>query len=186
MFDVAIWGTVAAWTGSLLTAASVGAGVAYYVFDRRRERRTQAGSVIVWLHPHEHGPPIIKIENRSGRPVFDHGCLVTSKSTKQVVALRREGWDNSGPFDWPPGDTFEHRDKHTFVNYHDGSEHYLADGESAEYLPDLRYAPAVYDYYAYFRDASGQYWVIDARTHRPVGDRMRRRLDIGPGGIDAS
>ena len=40
--------TVAAWTGALVTGVSVALGVGYYIFDRRRERRTQAGSVVVW------------------------------------------------------------------------------------------------------------------------------------------
>ena len=75
MFDPAESGTVSDWTGSLLTGLSVFGGVAYYVFDRRRERRAQAGSVVVWLHPHEHGPPYIKMLNLSGKPVFDRGSL---------------------------------------------------------------------------------------------------------------
>jgi hypothetical protein len=74
MFDPTTWGTIADWTGSLLTGLSVLGGVGYYVFDRRRERRAQAGSVVVWLHPNEHGPPFIKMLNLSDKPVFDHGC----------------------------------------------------------------------------------------------------------------
>ena len=85
MFDVAIWGTVASWTGSLLTGLSVLFGVGYYVFDRRRERRAQAGSVVVWLHPHEQGPPFIKMLNLSDKPVFDYGCAIASKSKRQIA-----------------------------------------------------------------------------------------------------
>jgi hypothetical protein len=51
MFDPDTWGTVAAWTGSLLTGLSVLFGVGYYVFDRRRERRAQAGSVVALSLP---------------------------------------------------------------------------------------------------------------------------------------
>jgi hypothetical protein len=47
MFHAEVWGTVADWTGALLTGLSVLAAAAYYVFDRQRERRTQAGSVLV-------------------------------------------------------------------------------------------------------------------------------------------
>ena len=71
MFDVAIWDTVAEWTGALLTGLSVFAAAVYYIFDRRRERRAQAASVIVWLHPHEHGPPYIKMMNLSDKQIFE-------------------------------------------------------------------------------------------------------------------
>lgn len=43
-----------------------------------------------------------------------------------------------------------------------------------------------YDFYAYFRDVSGQHWVIDARTQRLVNAWTRRKLDMGPAGLDAS
>jgi hypothetical protein len=85
MFDPELWGTVAAWTGSLVTGLSVLFGVVYYVFDRRRERRAQAGAVVVWLHPHEHGPPKLKMSNLSDKPVFDHGFVVASRSKRQIV-----------------------------------------------------------------------------------------------------
>ena len=91
MFDVAIWGTVASWTGSLLTGLSVLFGVGYYVFDRRRERRAQAGSVVVWLHPHEHGPPFIKMLNLSDKPVFDlrlcHRIQVQAPDSQEAVVF---------------------------------------------------------------------------------------------------
>jgi hypothetical protein len=178
MFDPDTWGTVAAWTGSLLTGLSVLFGVGYYVFDRRRERRAQAGSVVVWLHPHEHGPPIIKMLNLSDKPVFDHGCAFTSKSKRQVAKKERKGW-HSGPFDWPEKNKFTYHSGKSFINYHDGSEVYLGQGKTAEYLPELQYHPAVYDFYVFFRDASGEHWVVDARTQRPVSRRRKRRLGVG-------
>lgn len=185
-FDPAEWGTVAAWVGTLLSGLSILAGVAYYVFDRQRERRGQAGAVVVWLHPHEHGPPDIKIQNLSGKPVFDHSCVIVSKPKKRIAQLAREGWTNSGPFTWPEGDTFSYQDRHTFLNYHDGSELYLADKQTVTHSPQLEYNPAVYDYYASFRDTSGQYWLIDARSQKHVGLRRRRSLQIGRGGLDAT
>src|ERR1700758_943361 len=99
MFDPDIWGTVAVWTGSLLTGLSVLAGVVYYIFDRRRERRSQAGAVVVWSHPHEHGPPFIKMQNLSGKPIFDHGILVTARPKREIEKLAAKGWAQSGPFD---------------------------------------------------------------------------------------
>ena len=186
MFDPEVWGTIAAWTGSLLTGLSVLFGVVYYVFDRRRERRAQAGAVVVWLHPHEHGPPKLKMSNLSDKPVFDHGFVVTSRSKRQIAKKAREGGKKSGPFEWPENDTFSFHDRHTLLNFHDGSELYLGPGKSAEYLPPLKLNSAVYDYYAYFRDVSGQYWVVNARTQRPVGAWRRKRLGIGPAGLEAT
>lgn len=46
-FDPAEWGTVAAWTGALLTGLSVLAAAIYYMFDRQHDRRAQAHSVLV-------------------------------------------------------------------------------------------------------------------------------------------
>ena len=79
---------------------------------------------------------------------------------------------------------FRHQDNHTLLNFYDGSELYLAAGETVTYLPALVFNPAVYDYYAYFRDVLGRYWVVDARTQRPVRVWRRRRLGIGRAGLD--
>lgn len=74
-YDPAVLGTVADWTESLLTGLSVLTAVVYYFWDRRRVRRAHAGSVFVWLHPHEHGPPVLKTQNLRTSPAFDHGFL---------------------------------------------------------------------------------------------------------------
>lgn len=75
----------------------------------------------------EHGPPDIKIQNLSGKPIFDHGCVIASKTRRQIAKLERKGWTNSGPFRWPPENKFSYRGRHSFLNFHDGSELYLAD-----------------------------------------------------------
>lgn len=182
MFDPTVWGTVAAWTGSLLTGLSVVIGVGYYVFDRRRERHSQAGSVVVWLHPHEHGPPLIKVQNLSDRPVFDHGWIITSIPNAEIAKLDPKG-EFIGPFDWPKNNELSHREGGTFINYHDGSEVHLAKDQTAEYQPDFRYAPGLFRYYVRFRDAAGRYWVVDANTQRPLRRKATRALlrefDIG-------
>ncbi|WP_134797007.1 hypothetical protein [Mycobacterium avium] len=185
-FDPAVWGTVSSWVGALLTGLSVLAAAIYYVCDRQRARRKQANSVLVWLHPHEHGPPMLKIQNLSGKPVFDHRCVIVSKTERQIAELAGKGWTNSGPFKWPTDNKLTYRGGHTFLNYHDGSELYLADGQKVEHLAQLEFNPAVYDYYAAFRDASGQYWAVNARTQRLVKTRKRRALGIGRGGLDAT
>lgn len=95
-FVAEVWGTVAAWIGALLTGLSVLAAAIYYMFDRQRDRRTQASSVLVWLHPYEHGPPDIKIQNLSGKPIFDHACVISSKTERQIAALTAKGWTNWG------------------------------------------------------------------------------------------
>lgn len=186
MFDPEVWGTVADWTVSVLTGFSVLAAVIYYVFDRERQRRAQAASVLVWLHPYEHGPPELKMKNLSDKPVYDYGFLITSRPTRRVAKAAREGWQQNAMFAWPQNNTFTFRDKHTLLNFHDGSELYLIPDKQAAYHPQLQYNSAVYNFYGYFRDVAGEYWVIDARTHRPVRWWKRRRLDIGPAGLDAS
>jgi hypothetical protein len=174
VFDPTTWGTVAAWTGSLLTGLSVLFGVLYYVFDRRREHRAQAGSVVVWLHLYEHGPPCIKMLNLSDKPVFDHGCIIEAKSKREIEKRDPKG-EYNGPFDWPENNELTYRWDRSFINYHDDSEVYLAQGKSAEYQPELPYHPYVFDYYVFFRDASGKHWVIDAATQRPVSRRRKRQ-----------
>lgn len=187
MLDQVQWGNVAEWTGALLTGLSVLGAATFYVVDRLRDRRGQAGSVVVWLHPHEHGPPMIKMSNHSDKPIFDHGFLITAKSTRQIVRLARKGWAHQwGPYRWPEFHFFRYHDRRTLLNFHDGSELLLASGESAEFQPELEFRDLVYDYYAYFRDVYGHYWVVDARTQRPVSEWKRRRLAIGPAGLDST
>ncbi len=183
--EAADWGSLPEWAGALLTGLSLLGAAIYYVIDRRRERRTQATSVLVWLHPYEHRPPTVKMQNMSDKPVFDHGFLVTSRSQGLVAKKAREGW-NHKMFAWPEENKFTYRDQHTLLNFHDGSELYLSPGIQVDYDPELQYNSVVYDYYAYFRDAAGQYWVVDARTQRPVNSWRRWRLKVGPGGIEAS
>jgi hypothetical protein len=92
MYDPNTRGTYADWTGALLAGLSVFGAATFYVVDRLRDRRVQAGSVVVWLHPHEHGPPMLKMSNHSDKPIFDHGFLITAKATPQIVRLARKGW----------------------------------------------------------------------------------------------
>ena len=174
MFDPTTWGTVAAWTGALVTGVSVALGVGYYIFDRRRERRTQAGSVVVWLHPHEHGPPLIKILNLEGKPIFEYGCDIVAKPKKKVAEKERMGW-KSERYGWPTNNEFDFHERHYLVDFHK-EEIYLRDNESAELLPKLEYHSVVYDFYVFFRDASGKYWIRDADRQKFVGWRQKRRL----------
>lgn len=90
MCDLQVWETVSGRTGSLLTGLSVLGGVVYFVFDCHRERRAQAGSILVWLYPHEHGPPEMKMLNLSGRPVFDHGVRhhLQAQATDSKAGMR--------------------------------------------------------------------------------------------------
>jgi hypothetical protein len=186
MFAVEIWGNVADWTVSLLTGLSAATAVVYYIFDKQRARRAQAGSVLVWLHPYEHGPPMIKMQNLSDKPVFDHGFLVTSKTQRAIAKLSRKGWGPFGPQGWPENNKFKLQERFSPLNYHDGSELYLGPGVQIEHQPQLEFSSAVYDYYAYFRDVAGEYWLVDARTQRPVGAWTRRRFHVGPSGLDAT
>lgn len=186
MFDPEKWGTVSELAGALLTSLSVLTAVAIYSFDRRRARRLQAQSILVWLHPYEHGPPEMKMLNLSGRPVFDHGFAITSKSRRQTAQLAREGWKGNPMFKWPEGDRFSYRLRHSLLDYHDGSELYLGHEGQASYQPQLDFNDVIYDYYAYFRDASGSYWAVNARTRRLTSCWRKWRLGLGPSGLDAT
>lgn len=177
MYDPATWGSYADWAGSLLTGAGVSTAAVYYVFDRQRERRAQAASVIVWLHPHEHGPPAIKVQNLSQMPVFDHGWIIKSKPNEEIAKRDPKG-EFVGPFDWPENNELSVHTQSTFINYHDGSEVHLAPGQTAEYEPTFRYPPWLFDYYVFFRDATGKRWVVDADKRRPVSRKRVRELGM--------
>jgi hypothetical protein len=173
--DPAVWGTYAAWTGALLTGLSVAFGVGYYNFDRRRERRRQAGSVVGWLHPHEHGPPMIKVLNLSDKPIFEYGCDITSKPKRKIAEKAKAGWSTDRRH-WPEGNAFTFHERRLLVDYHSGGDVHLGVGESAEFQPTLQYHPVVYDFFVFFRDASGKYWIRDADRQKFLNWRMKRRL----------
>lgn len=176
MFDPTTWGNVAEWTGALVTGLSVSVAVVYYLLDRRRERRAQAASVVVWLHPHEHGPPLLKMMNLSDKPVFDHGWIIMSKPDDEISKLDPKG-EPIGPFDWPSGDDLPHHESGTFINYHDGSEIHLAKGQSAEYQPTFTLPPWIFDYYVDFHDARRKRWVVDAKTRQFIDRKQLRHLE---------
>ena len=47
------------------------------------------------------------MSNQSGKPVYDHGFLVTSKSTRGIVKAARKGAMGFGPwFRWPENHFF--------------------------------------------------------------------------------
>jgi hypothetical protein len=176
MFDPTVWGTYAAWTGALLTGTSVALGVGYYIFDRRRERKAQAGSVVAWLHPHEHGPPLIKMLNLSDKPIFEYGCGITAKSRGKIAEKAKAGWKRSSHFAWPEGNKFSYHAQHLLVDYHSGDVS-LGVGQSTKFQPKLKYDAVVYDFFAFFRDVSGKYWVRDVDRQKFVGYwRMKRRI----------
>jgi len=108
----------------------------YYLFDRERQRRAQAGSVLIWLHPNEHRPPELKMKNLSDKPVFDHGFLITSRPRQRIAKAAREGWKQNTMFAWPQRNMFTFRDKHTLLDFHDGSELHLGQGRQDAYHPD--------------------------------------------------
>ena len=129
---------------------------------------------MVWLHPHEHGPPLIKILNLSGKPIFEYGCDIVAKPKKKVAEKERMGW-KSERYGWPTNNEFDFHERHYLVDFHK-EEIYLRDNESAELLPKLEYHSVVYDFYVFFRDASGKYWIRDADRQKFVGWRQKRRL----------
>jgi hypothetical protein len=186
MFDPAVWGTVAEWAGSSVTGLSVVAAAVIYYFDRRREHRTQAGSVLVWQQPREHGAPLLKMLNLSDKPILDYGFVAASRSRRQIAKLERDEWKEAGSHNWPASGSFYFVSRDSPMNYRSGENLYLSPGGEAEHEPWLQFNPVLYDYYGYFRDASGQYWMVDARTQRLASGRTRRRLRIGPTGLDAA
>ncbi len=47
--------------------------------------------MIVWLHPHEHGPPYIKMMNLSDKPIFEYGCLIEAEAKREIEKLDPKG-----------------------------------------------------------------------------------------------
>lgn len=173
-FDPTVSGTYADWAGAIFTTVSVALGVGYYVIDRRREKRAGAGSVVAWLHPHEHGPPKINILNLSDKPIFEYGCQITAKPKRHIVKNAKRGW-KTAQRSWPEGDKFDFNQQRILIDFHKNKV-YLGVGESAEHQPELEYHEAVYDFYIFFRDASGRYWVRDIDRQKLVGWLKKRRL----------
>lgn len=174
MFNVAIWGTVAAWVGSLSSGGALITAATYYIFDRRREHRNQAEKVVCWIHPNEHGPFLAVIKNFSDQPVFDVWYEVLGRSDKDV---RRELTAQGVPKDYQlkAGRIPDYGMTQCLVDYHDRVE--LASDKEIEKMPDVPSIGANYfEVFFRFKDATGRTWRKDARTGKFVKRRRARRI----------
>ncbi len=183
-FDPAVWGTVSSWVGALLTGLSVLAAAVYYIFDRQRDQRTQASSVLCGYTPTSTDRPTSRSKtSRANRYSITNASSSPSPNARLRCLRARAGPTPVHSSGRPT--TSSNTGRHSFLNYHDNSELYLADGQKVEHLPKLEYAPAVYDYYVPF-EMYQQYWAVNARTQKLAGRLKRRELHLGRGGLDAT
>lgn len=95
MFDVEIWGTVAAWFGALGTVASVGTAAFYYVRNQRREEHAQARHV-TFVHTHwTKDSYSAQVHNFSDQSIFDVTPMQGRKFPFREVAA--EEYRKKGP-----------------------------------------------------------------------------------------
>ena len=120
----------------------------------------------------------MKMLNLSDKPVFDYGFAIISRSRRRIVKLAREGWKQNPMFKWPENNKFSCHIRYSLLNYHDGTQLYLSPEQQVEHQPQLEFNDVVYDYYAYFRDTSGKYWAVNARTQRLASLWRRWRLGL--------
>lgn len=75
-FPVEIYGTVAAWVGSLLTGLSIAAAARYYISDKKRQDRAQAGHVRFTID-------VKSLESEDAT----HKCIVRNYSDDEIYDL---------------------------------------------------------------------------------------------------
>lgn len=174
MFDVAVWGTVAAWVGSVSSGGALMTAATYYILDLRRSHKSQAEQVVCWLHPNEHGPFEAHIKNFSDHPVFDLSYEVVGRSDKEV---RKELDDNGVASDYP---LKKDRDagfgfSQLLVDYHDHVD--FSPGQHLDKIPDVpNVGMSYYHIYFVFKDTAGRTWRRDARTGHFVGRRRSKAI----------
>ncbi|AMY55155.1 MULTISPECIES: hypothetical protein [Nocardiaceae] len=175
MFNVEVWGTVAAWFGSLSSGIALITAATYYIVDRRREHRHQAERVVCWIHPNEHGPFLAKIKNFSEQPVFDLWYEVLGRPDKDVrKELKAEGIGSDYPLKQNRVPDFAMIQ--CLVDYHDHVD--FSPGQELEKEPNIPVGGLIYyNVYFRFKDASGRHWRRDAKTGKFVGFRQGRRIE---------
>ncbi|CCQ15877.1 putative uncharacterized protein [Rhodococcus sp. AW25M09] len=85
-FPVDIYGTVAAWVGSLLTGLSFAAAAAYYIYDKHLDSRSQAQSIRVEI-PSNSQEEVITVHNFSDAAILNVDAqLIEVSVAEQVVS----------------------------------------------------------------------------------------------------
>lgn len=145
MFDVAVWGDVATWAGSIGTSAAALIAAITYAFDKRASARMQSRQVILQDNTRE---CVLTIMNKSSMPIF-HVFVAWN-----IDVYRRP---KDAPID------YEYRLRHEMQDNR-GSWDVIDAGKSetlkydATKLPSGAYATT--KPFLYMQDSRGQGWII--------------------------
>jgi hypothetical protein len=88
-FNPAVWGTVAAWVGSLLTGVGVLAAAIYYIYDKRVGDKAQARHV-TFVHKHWTSD---QRSSQSNARLLDRKLAKTAEMLAQACEALAQGKD---------------------------------------------------------------------------------------------
>lgn len=173
MFPVDIWGTVAAWVGSVGSVVSLATAALYYRSTVKRQERSQAYQVRFVSIDGTDSSVRAKVVNDSDRPIYDIEPRQTRLSFNEVIRheqSRRMVEASEIPEllkEWneTPGGMLQ---AHAFDRAHI---------ESGGELPVVfsTYHARTQKCWVRFRDANGKLWSLVLDTHQPMETKEDNR-----------
>lgn len=188
MFEVAIWGTVAAWFSAIGSTGSLMAAAGYYIYDKRIDARAQA-KMISFSFGEQTGGMNIRVSNLSHEAIVSISGFLEAPSDLQVLQ-QRVVWElKSGEvFDRTERNLAEIEPKdvelptrtHSLYTFFDENEpNTIREGEHRDLHYDDFYV-AGSQVWIFFTDAHGQDWKYEFLTKSLSRNKRRgRKRSIG-------
>lgn len=156
MFDVAVWGTVAAWASAVGTPLTIAAGLFYYVFDKRIEAAAQAKQIYLSIGSAIPPQGRVYMENTSEKSIFDIRIIVTHDSAmrEELGKAEREAVSK--------GKAATPRPQPTFVNAGGQAVNTVKLEPGQSLTIDFMTYPDDTGHWLVFRDARGKTWMTNA------------------------
>jgi len=178
-FQAEVWGTVAAWAGSLVSSIAIGAAALYYIMDRKRENKAQASRVRFIYDDTsmtEDQPALrVVVHNYSGDDIYDISCH-WGRLPFRDVAL---DWHNIMSTQEEKEELYKYwidLPRHKYISNilkqrrlsAGGNKRFAIDEGPQEYVA----------YWVEYYDAVGRRWKLDlnASTPIPIKDKVSRTL----------
>jgi hypothetical protein len=176
MFNVVIWGTVAAWFSAIGTTVSLLAAAVYYIYDKRLAAKAQARHIRVQVQQPE--PEFISLlTNYSDKAIYQI-CVVDELISFEELVLRSTIQDDDGSTRPPDSSDFAvmkamyYKSKKNGLYTHTDQQGQLLSGQSItiKYDKPMNYASR---YAVTFRDSMARAWRIDFAPSTPTLKRNR-------------